>query len=212
MKKFWLSFFVIGTFTLYAAYFGNNGSLSYVAAPVIDVKNKTVNNNQNTTSVQTTTNVPIASVRRNNSDDDNTSEDDYYGFQVTPTPSVPQITTTTTKTVPKSIPTPAPAPQPIAKPKGLYTDGTYTGSNEYAYSDYIQVQAVISGGRLSNILFPSSASGPNRSRQIYSYSMPQLKSEAISAQSANINGVSGATYTSAAFMQSLAYALTQAKQ
>ena len=91
-----------------------------------------------------------------------------------------------------------------------YKNGTYTGSNEYAYSDYIQVSAVITGGKLTDVQFPSSTGGPNRSQQIYSYAMPQLKSEAISAQSANVNTISGATYTSAAFEQSLATALSQA--
>ena len=113
-----------------------------------------------------------------------------------------------------------PGVTPIQSPKQMpmngmmntrkYKNGTYTGSNEYAYSDYIQVSAVITGGKLTDVQFPSSTGGPNRSQQIYSYAMPQLKSEAISAQSANVNTISGATYTSAAFEQSLATALSQA--
>jgi len=46
-----------------------------------------------------------------------------------------------------------------------------------------------------------------RSAQINSYAEPQLQSETIQAQSANINGVSGATYTSQAYVQSLQAAL-----
>ncbi len=41
--------------------------------------------------------------------------------------------------------------------------------------------------------------------------MPMLQTEAIQAQSANVSGVSGATDTSAAFVQSLGSALAQAK-
>lgn len=199
MKKFWLSFLVIGTFTLYAAYFGNNGSLSYVAAPVTEVKKKTVTNTQ-------VTEKPVV---YSENDDRNPFEDDST------IPVAPKIVPKkTTPIIPKTVPqttTHMTTPM-MPKQMGLYKDGTYIGDNIYAYSDFIQVNAVISGGRLVDIQFPANAFGPNTSRQIYSYSMPILKSEAISAQSANINGVSGATYTSDAFTQSLAYALTQAKQ
>jgi uncharacterized protein with FMN-binding domain len=95
--------------------------------------------------------------------------------------------------------------------RGLYKDGIYKGSSEYAYTDYIQVNAVIKDGKLIDVQFPASANGPSRSRQIYAYSMPRLKSEAISAQSANVDSISGASYNSQAFQQSLEYALNKAK-
>ncbi|MEI6191263.1 MAG: FMN-binding protein [bacterium] len=114
----------------------------------------------------------------------------------------------TTKAPSSSVPVTTPVP--VVVNNGKYRNSTYAGSSEYAYSDYIQVSAVISGGKLTDVQFPSSTGGPGRSRQIYSYAMPQLKSEAISAQSANIDTVSGATYTSSAFQKSLASALAQA--
>ncbi|MFZ2205014.1 MAG: FMN-binding protein [Minisyncoccia bacterium] len=206
MKKFLLSFFVIGSFALYVAYYGSSGSLSYISSPVTEVKNNTITDTQNTTASQPT---QIFKVPRNifGEDDDN-EEDDDDGRSVpgtTPTPILSSVPVTTTK------PTINMGSQMMPVHMGLYKDGTYVGSNEYAYSDYIKVTAVISGGKITDIQFPTNSIGPNRTQQIYSYSMPILKSEAISAQSASINGVSGATYTSAAFKQSLAYALTQAK-
>ena len=50
----------------------------------------------------------------------------------------------------------------------------------------------------------------DRSVEINNYAMPQLTSEAISAQSAQVDVISGATDTSEAFMQSLGDALSQA--
>lgn len=206
MNKFWLSFFVIGSFALYAISYGNNGPLSYVATPVAEVGKKTTTDTQNTTNTQVVQ--PPFSFFGN--DDSNP-----FGENSTPRTTLVSTPKTTTTTKPNTTLVSTPKTIPVVttppKPKGLYTDGTYTGSNEYAYSGYVKVTAVISNGRLSNIQYPATEAGPRTSQRIYDYSMPQLKSEAISAQSANINGVSGATYTSDAFKQSLAYALTQAK-
>jgi uncharacterized protein with FMN-binding domain len=46
---------------------------------------------------------------------------------------------------------------------------------------------------------------------INDYADPQLTSEAIAAQSANVDAITGATDTSQAFIQSLSDALSQAK-
>jgi len=52
----------------------------------------------------------------------------------------------------------------------------------------------------------------DRSRFIMSQSLPILRQEFLQAQSANIQMVSGATYTSQAFLQSLQAALLQAQR
>lgn len=116
-----------------------------------------------------------------------------------------------------STPTPTPVQTPVAtlvpapKPKGQYTDGTYTGSVVDAYYGMVQVQAVIQNGRLVTVNFLQYPSDRRTSQQINGQAMPYLKSEAIAAQSANVSGVSGASYTSAAFIESLGNALAQAK-
>jgi len=107
--------------------------------------------------------------------------------------------------------TPAPTPAPVAKPAGQYKDGTYTGSSANAYYGNVQVQAVIQGGKLANVTFLDYPQTHQTSVYINSQAMPYLTQEAIQAQSANVNVVSGATFTSQAFIQSLASALTQAK-
>lgn len=115
---------------------------------------------------------------------------------------------------PVPVPTPVPASVPVPTPvqqTGLYRNGTYTGAVADAYYGNVQMQVTISGGRISNVQFLDHPQDRSRSVQINNYAMPLLKSEAIQAQSANVDIVSGATATSEAFIQSLASALTQAK-
>jgi uncharacterized protein with FMN-binding domain len=74
----------------------------------------------------------------------------------------------------------------------------------------ISVAATVSGTKLTNVTIASIDDGGNfRSQSIDQQSVPVLEQEAIQAQSANIQGVSGASYTSAGFEQSLQSALTQ---
>jgi uncharacterized protein with FMN-binding domain len=103
--------------------------------------------------------------------------------------------------------TPSPTPAPTST--GL-KDGSYTGSVVDAYYGNIQVKAVISGGKLTDVVFLQYPNDRQQSVEINSAALPQLRSEAISAQSANVNVVSGATQTSEAFFKSLASALSQA--
>lgn len=108
---------------------------------------------------------------------------------------------------------PAPAVLPVPKPKSTsqYIDGTYTGSPENAYYGTVQVQAVVQNGKLADVTFLSYPSDRSTSRMISARAMSVLTSEAIQVQSANVNGVSGASDTSAAFTLSLGTALEKAK-
>jgi uncharacterized protein with FMN-binding domain len=93
---------------------------------------------------------------------------------------------------------------------GQYKDGTYTGSVADAYYGNVQVQAVITNGVIADVQFLQYPSDSGTSAGISQRSMPLLKSEAISVQSANVDIISGATQTSQAFQQSLTAALNQA--
>ncbi|MFA7309820.1 MAG: FMN-binding protein [Candidatus Paceibacterota bacterium] len=123
---------------------------------------------------------------------------------------------TTTHSTPQVA---APAAKPVVavakKPKtvalGAYRDGVYTGAGADAYYGTVKVQVKIANGKIADVTFLDYPQGRGTSVSINSYAMPQLTQEAIQAQSANVNGVSGASATSAAFRQSLASALSQAK-
>jgi uncharacterized protein with FMN-binding domain len=74
----------------------------------------------------------------------------------------------------------------------------------------MSVAATASGTRLTGVKIASIDEGGNfRSESIDQQAIPVLEQEAVQAQSANIQGVSGASYTSAGFEQSLQSALTQ---
>ncbi|HXH27310.1 MAG TPA: FMN-binding protein [Candidatus Acidoferrum sp.] len=102
------------------------------------------------------------------------------------------------------------ASSPTAQPNSPYKDGQYTGEATDAYYGYIQVQATIQNGKLTDVQFLQYPSDRSTSVYINSQAMPYLKQEAIQAQSANVDGVSGATDTSQAFIGSLRSALQKA--
>ena len=95
--------------------------------------------------------------------------------------------------------------------KPPYKDGTFTGITEDAYYGNVQVKTVISGGKITDVQFLNYPHDAARSLAINTFATPNLRQEAIQAQSASVDVVSGATDTSNAFMQSLVSALTQAK-
>lgn len=125
-------------------------------------------------------------------------------------PIIPSAAPTTTPTT-MSGSTPPPTAIPTAIPRGQYKDGTYTGSPADAFYGTIQVQAVITNGKIADVVFLQYPNDQGTSIEINSQAMPYLKQEAIASQNANVDIVSGATDSSMAFRQSLASALAQAK-
>ena len=97
----------------------------------------------------------------------------------------------------------------VAASGGL-KDGTYVGSAENASYGTVQVQAVMKGGKITDVKFLTYPSDRRTSQQINSRAIPILQQETIAAQSANVNTVTGATFTSQAFVASLQSALAQA--
>jgi uncharacterized protein with FMN-binding domain len=132
-------------------------------------------------------------------------------------------TTTTTPTqgleTPASTPTSPQAPTatpipitPSATPtsQGKYRNGTYTGAVADAFYGNVQVEATITGGKITKVTFLDYPQDRSTSIRINSIATPELSRQAIQAQSANVDGVSGASATSQAFRESLADALGQA--
>ncbi len=131
-----------------------------------------------------------------------------------PTPSTDTLTVTPTSTVTErfnTIPSSSPPPTPTPKPNGQFKDGTFNGSVADAYYGNIQVEVTISNGALTDVKFLQYPSDRDRSIRINEYAMPILRQEAMSAQSARVDIVSGATDSSQAFIESLSQALAQAK-
>ena len=96
-------------------------------------------------------------------------------------------------------------------PGALYKDGSYTGSVDDAQWGVVQVKAIITNGKITDVQFLQYPNDRSRSVYINSIADPQLTSEAIQAQSANVDIITGATDSSQAFIQSLTDALSQAR-
>lgn len=89
-------------------------------------------------------------------------------------------------------------------------DGSFTGPPEDAYYGTVQVQAQVQNGELVKVRILQYPNDRRTSRYINGQAMPMLQQEAIQAQSARIDFVSGATLSSGAFVKSLTAALRQA--
>jgi uncharacterized protein with FMN-binding domain len=94
---------------------------------------------------------------------------------------------------------------------GTLKDGTYDGASESTRFGNVQVEVVVSGGKITDVKALQLTDDGGRSVQISNYAAPILRSEVLSAQSATVDNVSGATYTTDGYLQSLQSAIDKAK-
>ncbi|MEV0476463.1 FMN-binding protein [Streptomyces prunicolor] len=118
---------------------------------------------------------------------------------------------------PHTTPAIAVAPAPASSNSGTgsggsSTTGTKTVTGDTAQTQWgpVQVKITVKSGKLTDVTVLQSPSDNPRDQEINSYALPELKSEALAAQSASIDTVSGATYTSDGYRQSLQSALDSA--
>lgn len=95
-------------------------------------------------------------------------------------------------------------------PTGL-KDGTFTGQAADTRYGAVQVAITVSGGQITDVSVPQYPNTERRDEEINAQAIPILVSETKSAQSAQIDMVSGATFTSDGYTQSLQSAIDQAK-
>jgi len=74
----------------------------------------------------------------------------------------------------------------------------------------VQVQLSVNSGRITDVVALQYPQGNRRDQQINSYALPELRAEVLAAQSASIDGVSGATVTSDGYRQSVQAAIDSA--
>ncbi|MFD3621616.1 FMN-binding protein [Streptomyces sp. NPDC058676] len=87
---------------------------------------------------------------------------------------------------------------------------TLTGDSVQTRYGPVQVRATLKNGKLTDVTAVTYPQENPRDQQINAYAVPQLTREALTAQSADIDTVSGATYTSEGYRQSLQSALDSA--
>jgi len=149
------------------------------------------------------------------------------GTASTPAATTP-TTTTTTAATPKATPkatkkatksgtttttpsTPAATtPTPASTPKAAGVSGSFTGASANTIYGPVQVQITLSNGKITNATALTYPTGSFRDQQINSQAIPLLVQETLAAQSSNIQGVGGASYTSQGWYNSLVSALAKA--
>jgi uncharacterized protein with FMN-binding domain len=89
-------------------------------------------------------------------------------------------------------------------------DGTYTGSSVDTRFGSVQVAVTISGGAITDVTALHLTDTDRKSIQISNRAAPILRDEVIASQSASVANVSGATYTTRAYLESVQSALDQA--
>ncbi len=130
------------------------------------------------------------------------------GTTDTPVPSQDPAATTGGSTA-----TAGTAPTTTIPPQGqTYKNGTYTGPSVDVFYGNVQVQVTIQNGQIANVTFLQYPNDRRTSQEINSQAMPWLQQEAIQAQSANVDIITGATLTSEGFANSLQAALQSAQR
>lgn len=136
---------------------------------------------------------------------------------VQPAQAAPSVATPHSAATPSASTTPTASASASASPSGAapaatsgLTDGTFTGSPTSTRYGPVQVQITVTGGKIVDVQAVEYPTDNSRDRQINERAIPQLVSETLNAQSADIHFVSGATYTSQGYLDSLQSAIDQA--
>ncbi|MFF7792837.1 FMN-binding protein [Streptomyces sp. NPDC007991] len=128
----------------------------------------------------------------------------------TPSPSASPTSTRPPHTASASPTRTGSAPSAPKTTSAAPTTRTVTGSTAETKYGPVQVRITVTGSRITEATAVQSPDETARSRDINSTAVPRLNQETLQAQSADIDTVSGATYTSAGYRQSLQSALDRA--
>jgi uncharacterized protein with FMN-binding domain len=100
------------------------------------------------------------------------------------------------------------ATQTTAPVTSTVKDGTFTGPSVNVNYGNVQVMITVSNGKITDAVAVKAPSGKND--RYTNMAVPILKQQTLQAQSANIQGASGASYTSYGWFKSLQGAMAQA--
>jgi uncharacterized protein with FMN-binding domain len=184
VKKFFYSIFVAVTFVLYALENrGTNALTSVSSTNIAAPPPSSATIAQGETSTNTAILSPTDTTAASSAD--------------------PAASSTAAATATSQLPAPANG--------NGYKDGTYTGTQVNIHWGYVQVQTTIQAGQIADVQVVQYPTERRTSARINSIAVPDLQQEALQAQSANVNIITGATLTSEGFQISLQAALSQAK-
>jgi len=121
----------------------------------------------------------------------------------------PAATKKSSKASTKATTAPAPAAT-TAAPAAAKPSGTFIGATQQTRFGPVQVQITLSNGKITAAKALQFPNNDFRSQQISQQAIPYLVQETLAANSANIQGVGGASYTSQGWYDSLVSALAKA--
>jgi uncharacterized protein with FMN-binding domain len=126
------------------------------------------------------------------------------------TPYTGSSTASGTASTPTTGSSSSPSASAAASPSSSATSGTVTGTAADTRWGPVQVEITVAGGSITNVSVVQYPDSNGRDQEINAQALPILIQETLKAQSANIDMVSGATYTSDGYVTSLQSALDQA--
>jgi uncharacterized protein with FMN-binding domain len=137
----------------------------------------------------------------------------------TATPAAAAVPAPKTSTPPAQASMPAPtASKASAKPTAMAGGGTGMTAPKVVTGDVIsspygpsQVAVTLTAGKITKVTILQHTDDGAMSQEIDGPALPKLVNETLAAQSAMIDAVSGASYTSAGYTKSLQSALDKAK-
>ena len=121
-----------------------------------------------------------------------------------------QANSTATTPTPSQAQNPTPTPTKTQSTTATGVSGTFAGAVSQTRFGPVQVQITVKDGKITAATALQYPNGDFRSANISSQAIPYLVQETLQAQSANIQGVGGASYTSYGWYQSLQSALAKA--
>ncbi|MGS0685385.1 FMN-binding protein [Nakamurella sp. GG22] len=124
--------------------------------------------------------------------------------------AAPPTTAGSATTAPTTTAPTTTAPTTTAPTTTAAQSVTVDGAAEMTRYGIVQVQVVLTGGAITDVTALEYPQQDRTDREINSQAIPLLRSQVLAAQSAKIDGVSGATFTSEGYITSLQSALDAA--
>jgi uncharacterized protein with FMN-binding domain len=128
-----------------------------------------------------------------------------------PPPAAKSPAASSSTTTPSTSGQPGPTSTSTSRttvPPATVTRSATGPTEQYGYGT-LAVKVTVIGTKITDLSTPGHYEHAQYSQQLAAQVIPMLRSEVLQAQSANINGISGATYTSEAYATSLQAALDQ---
>lgn len=94
---------------------------------------------------------------------------------------------------------------------GTTASGTFTGTTETHRFGSVTVTVTLTDGKITALAEDVVSDGDHHSERINAQAVPMVRAEVLAADSADVSTISGATYTTEAYLTSLQSALDQAR-